>query len=132
MFRAGVLDPKPTRPYRSLAEFRTKVVWPHTLSRERLEENPDKWPCLECKAIGTIYDPEDPPCPVEGNKLRNRIKCPGCGGTRFGPKAKVVEAYGKALAEFKEKLRRWEERKATLRSAWRKLTPAERKVVGLI
>jgi hypothetical protein len=65
------------------------------------------YPCLACRGQGTIYDPEDPPCPVEGNKYRRTIPCAACGRSGKGTKEacrqayqKVVEAHRKAKDEY--------------------------------
>lgn len=39
------------------------------------------YPCFSCDGTGRIYDPNDPPDPIEGNKLRRRIGCPHCNRT---------------------------------------------------
>lgn len=57
------------------------------------------WPCVECRGHGKIYDPEDPPCPIEGNKGRHKIRCPKCDGTGEGQESD----YSKLLKEAKEK-----------------------------
>ena len=53
------------------------------------------YPCLACRGQGTVYDPEDPPCPVEGNKYRRTIRCAACGGRGKGTKEACRQAYQK-------------------------------------
>ena len=65
------------------------------------------YPCLACRGQGAVYDPEDPPCPVEGNKYRRTIRCTACGGSGKGTREacrqacrKTVEAYRQEKAEY--------------------------------
>ena len=41
--------------------------------------------------------------------IRYEIVCPDCNGTGNGPRAKVIEAYRKAVEEFKAEKREYEE-----------------------
>ena len=84
----GWLRTKPARPYNNLADFVEKNSWFRTD-----KYTARKWPCLECRGRGWVYDPEDPPCPVEGNRDRRTLKCITCGGTGEGTKAACIKAY---------------------------------------
>src|SRR5208282_3042467 len=91
-YAAGWLRDKPVRPYRNLTDFVSK--YQYLTSRE--------WPCLACRGRGWDYDPEDPPCPIEGNRGRNTVPCTACGGSGNGTKAACVKAYREAIQRFKE------------------------------
>ncbi len=58
------------------------------------------YPCLACRGRGWVYDPQDPPCPVEGNKYRNTIPCAACGGSGKGTKEACRAAYIDALEAY--------------------------------
>jgi len=88
---------RPVRPYRSLDDFRAK----HT----RFNLRPAVWPCLDCRGLGGVYDPDDPPCPVEGDRYRRIIRCEACRGTGEGTKAACHQAYKAAVAAYHEEAR---------------------------
>ncbi len=90
-YAAGWLRTKPNRPYRNLTDFVSKYQY---LSKR-------EWPCLVCRGRGWDYDPEDPPCPIEGNRGRNTIPCAACGGSGEGTKAACIKAYREAIQRFK-------------------------------
>lgn len=115
---------KPKRPYRSLAEFRDRTLWTSG-ARKFFSENRNRWPCLACQGIGTIYDPNDPPCPVEGNKLRNRIACPKCGGSRCIDKREFSAAYHEAINEYLKEKDEYESLVKAKKVAIKKLTDRE-------
>jgi hypothetical protein len=117
----------PKRPYQSLADFRNRTLY---FDEQFFEENPNKWPCLECKGVGTIYDPNDPPCPVEGNKMRDRIKCPRCGGCRHIPKEEFAKAYREIINEYLEEKAEYQALVKAKRSGLKKLTKAERDAIA--
>jgi hypothetical protein len=48
-----------------------------------------------------MYHPDSESDPVEGNKFRERIKCPGCKGTGESP-------YPVCFAKYKEILSDWQ------------------------
>ena len=60
------------------------------------------YPCLTCRGQGTVYDPTDPPCPVEGNKYRRTIRCTACGGSGRGTKEACRQAYQKIVEEYRQ------------------------------
>lgn len=86
----------PERPYRNLADYLTKAYYgkPHVEGA---------YPCTHCGGDGWVYDPDDPPCPIEGNKMRTRLKCTACAGSKQGPRDAVVRRYNHALAQWREK-----------------------------
>ena len=73
--RNCVLPPVPM----SLQAFRLHMC--NRVGRE-LRQLDTFYPCFKCEGSGRIYDPGDPACPIEGNKLRSRIKCPECEGRK--------------------------------------------------
>lgn len=63
------------------------------------------WPCPDCSGKGWIYDPNDPPCPIEGNKCRDRLKCIHCKATGYDDNNREYweQAYLKELKDKKER-----------------------------
>ena len=117
-FSTGWKHVKPIRPYRSLQEFATKQHW--------LGLHPaDKWPCLACSGRGWNYDPQDPPCPVEGNRDRRTVPCAACGGSGQGTKEACRKAYQEAIARFRQEAKEYEGFVKARRQALKKLTAEE-------
>lgn len=69
---------KPKRPEEPLSWERWFEKQCLSLNRQIL------YPCTRCNGSGTIYDPQTKPCSIEGNKLRPRITCPSCNGSKRG------------------------------------------------
>lgn len=86
----------PKKPACSLEEYR-RACCQH---REKDILDVDFWPCLYCCADGWVYDSEDPPCPVEGNKMRRRLKCPRCEGSRQSDRRTIAAAYRDAISNW--------------------------------
>jgi hypothetical protein len=69
------------------------------------------WPCHNCNGRGSYFDPDDPPCPIEGNKCRRIIKCFSCKTTGYNDESfdvwfnrfKEYLEFQKAVADKKEK-----------------------------
>lgn len=112
---------KPVRPYANLNAFVEQLTrW--TAFNQKC---PGKWPCLECEGSGIIWDPNDPPDPIEGNKLRNRIKCPTCKGSRTGTRQTVMAAYKEQIRRYEKNLAEWNRLTAARASALKKLSKEE-------
>ena len=58
---------------------------------------------LPCTGRKNIWDTHDSPDSIEGNKLRNRVKCPKCKGTGEGAKKAVVASIKSSLQYGKKK-----------------------------
>lgn len=90
-----------------------------------------QWPCYECQGRGKIWDPEGRD-DYEGNKLNRRIDCRLCHGTGNLTHNILHEHYVTKIYEpwrkHKEEVIRYNK---LSRSAKSKLTPEERKVLGL-
>lgn len=67
------------------------------------------YPCLRCHGSKTIYDPNDPRDPIEGNKLRSVIECPNCKGTGKSSQAVLREAWREERAEHKKRRDRYQQ-----------------------
>lgn len=119
---------RPKRPFKSLAEFRTKFS---VFVRTRILDDPSKWPCTICLGRGWDYDPNDEPDVIEGNKLRNRIKCSACNGIGAGPKAPFQAIYARIIKDWKEKVEKFDREEALRKSGLAKLTSDERKALGV-
>lgn len=112
----------PQRPYKSIRDMRERVLFG---SNRFFDEHHDKWPCFACRGNGRIYDPADPPCPIEGNKMRDVIMCSDCGGTRCIPFKEFKAAYSQAINKYKEEKARYQGLVKTRRIALKKLTSEE-------
>lgn len=80
------------------------------------------YPCPQCNGVGIIYDPNDPPDPYEGNKLRRRISCLSCKGTGETTRVVLHEAWKKDREKHKEQRRAYQEMCNMLSSIEKKLT----------
>jgi hypothetical protein len=120
---------RPEPRYKSFGHFRYTNTSP--FARRRLDD-PTFFPCLECEGRSRIYDPQDEPDPIEGNKLRSRIKCPACKGTGEGSYNEVKAAYEATVAGYRESLAKWEHEESLRRSGLAKLTTQEKRALGLI
>jgi hypothetical protein len=83
------------------------------------------WPCLRCNGYGRIYDPNDPPCPIEGNKMCDRITCTKCGGNGESTRKEWAERWKEYLKEYKKRVDQWRHEKSTLSAILSKLTTEE-------
>lgn len=107
------------RPYKSLAEFCEKQG---CLGR-KLDHG--EYPCLTCRGRRWVYDPNDPPCPIEGNKMRNTLKCDACAGTGRSTRKACAAAYQKVIDEWKKEVTEYDRLEALRKSAIEKLTADE-------
>lgn len=116
----------PKKPFRGFYYFAADLK-----SRAHKELKPGDFPCYYCIGSGKVWDPygaDD----YEGNKLNRKILCQVCSGTGIVT-ADVLRSY------YREHyLRPWQMRvrQAKLDKKMRdqiraKLTPAERKAIGL-
>lgn len=113
-------EQKPIRKYKNLQEYN---------DGRSLTCKKHKWPCLACDGYGRIYDPDDPPCPIEGNKMRNKLKCQICSGTGAGTKEEVMQEYKEYIKNFKLQLSKYNELLKHKKSALKKLTQQEIKAL---
>lgn len=90
------------------------------------------YPCPECWGNTRIYDPDDPPCPVEGNKMRSRIKCPTCKGTGESSKQELLKVYRKAVDRDNHILQEWKRNENMRITILGKLTQEEINFLGKI
>lgn len=89
-----------------------------------------KWPCMSCEGMTTIYDPNDPGCPIEGDKMRNRIVCPTCGGRGVGTKAEWQQRRTHHIRLWQERRHVHEKVRALISAALDKLTVEEAAALG--
>lgn len=80
------------------------------------------WPCMLCDGRGKVYDPNDPPCPIEGNKMRSRIPCTKCNGTGKGTKKEWAESFRRSRNHARKIREESTRRKRMLRSIKESLT----------
>lgn len=88
------------------------------------------WPCPQCNGLGRDWDPDDPPCPIEGNKMRNRITCPRCNGTRVTTRSEWQQMLDAAVARHNADARERMTQRAVMRQALDKLTAEEAAALG--
>jgi hypothetical protein len=109
---------------RSIQQTRDgRKSWRLSLAAKSLLEN--AFPCLECDGDGWIYDPKDQPCPVEGNKMRDRLTCPKCKGTRTCPREEFRAYHLEVQKLQKGKYDQAVDGLAKLQKALNKLSPAD-------
>lgn len=101
-----------------------------SLYGSELELGEREYPCHGCGGKGWYYDPNDSPCPVEGNKLRDRIKCAKCKHTGKVPekvgRPVFLKWYHDGRAKYKSQMRAWREHRKNVRAAFRRLTKPQR------
>lgn len=88
------------------------------------------WPCPQCNGLGRDWDPDDPPCIIEGNKMRNRITCPHCKGTCVTSRSEWQRMRDAAVARYNADARERRAQRAVMRQALDKLTPEEAAALG--
>lgn len=110
---------RPRRPYKNFGHF--------CLAHGSSFGNP--YPCLACRGQGTIYDPNDPPCPIEGNKYRRTIRCAACGGSGKGTKEACRKAYQAAIYKYPQEKADYEGLSRLKRQALQRLTKDEIKAL---
>jgi len=129
--RRNIKKKKPVRPYKSFADY-TQWVWGHKgysgYNVRRLSGG--EWPCIFCGGNSTIYDPDDPPCPIEGNKMRDRIKCPSCNGTGKGNKEVHQKTYKETVNRYKRDMEQYKLNVEAVKSGLEKLTDIEYRAIG--
>lgn len=113
------LSERPKRPYRTLAEFAARHNW----GGRKLE--PGTYPCQPCGGRGWVYDPDDPPCPIEGNKMRNTLRCQCCGGSGRGTRQACAAAYKEVIDKWKAEVVEYDRLAALHKGAVKKLTADE-------
>lgn len=96
--------------------------------REMLADG--KWPCHVCLGRGWDYDPNDRPCPIEGNKMRDRITCPECGGGGYGERDWWERRWQLARDQRAAEINAFESVRAVMRQALDKLTTEEAAALG--
>lgn len=118
MYRESVTNFRRIRPRRSYKNFGLFCL-------AHGSDVGNRYPCLACRGQGTIYDPNDPPCPVEGNKYRRTIRCTACGGSGKGTKAACRQAYQETLEAYRTERREYDRLARLRRAAIQKLTNDE-------
>lgn len=114
-FVTGFRRTRPRRSYKSFGLF--------CLAHGSSLGNP--YPCLVCRGQGTVYDPEDPACPVEGNKYRRTISCAACGRSGKGTKEACRQAYQESLEAYHQEKAEYDRLARLRRKTLQKLTKDE-------
>lgn len=96
---------KPKRHWKNVIEAKKSIGW-RVYDNKKLAD-PSWWPCLECGGCGWVYDPHDPPDPVEGNKMRSKIKCSKCEGSGQGQRKELMKAYREQREEDNAEMDRY-------------------------
>src|SRR3990172_8675458 len=82
------------------------------------------WDCIPCAGSGKIYDPDDPPDCIEGNKLRRVLQCQKCKGSGIGTEKEWQNLYKKEMATIKSQNKIQKREAALIKKALHKLTKA--------
>ena len=106
---------RPRRSYKNFGAF----------CRAHGADERNRYPCLACRGDGTVYDPTDPPCPVEGNKYRRTILCAACGSSGRGTKEACRQAYQKIVEEYRQEKSDFDRLAGLRREALQRLTKEE-------
>lgn len=86
------------------------------------------WPCVRCCGDGSIPDPNDPGCDIEGNVRRLNIDCPACKGTGDGTPIQWRRKY----EEYKKECGQLEALKAAKLTSLGRLTPEQIEALRLL
>ena len=89
-----------------------------------------EWPCILCDGRGTIYDPGDLPCPIEGDKMRRRIKCTRCHGTGRADYEDLAQALAREREYWMGRIACENAARAVMLQALAKLTAEEAAALG--
>lgn len=117
---------RPQRPYKNVTEFRNSGHDFIVLDRSGIE-----WPCLHCRGRKWVFAPGSEPDVIEGNKLRDRVKCHPCGGTGKGSRQAILKAYSEVINRWKRRAKAYDEAEAIRKVALAKLTKEEILALGL-
>jgi hypothetical protein len=111
----------------------SKLTFNNFLYFNHIIDEEGKCVCTECDGDGLIWDPNDPPCIIEGNKLRNSIKCPLCKGEKYAERFKSnwKHVFDSSVSEHKKRETREKERTKIRKTALKKLTKKEIEVLGI-
>ena len=88
------------------------------------------WPCPLCDGRKRICDPSDPPCPIEGDKMRNRITCTRCHGAGNITQEWWLDAWQRARDMHTAEVVALDAMRALMRQALAKLTVEEAAALG--
>ena len=121
-------DSKPERRFRGLDGFREYVIGWRSGSKRFFEQNPDKFPCLECRGDGLVDDNKYSCGPYD---RPDQLPCPTCRGTRCCEKQIFKAAYQKGVQEYRDNLAAWKEQESLRKSGLKKLTKEEKLALGL-
>lgn len=112
----------------------TKIVpFSAYIIRNNIINDDGEYFCPHCEGVGKIYNPDDPRCPIEGNKMRGMITCPSCMGSKasLSYQSKWKEIYKKAVKIHKLYKKAKKDHDIRVKQAIKKLTKEDRKVLGL-
>lgn len=111
----------PVRPYKSFKEFLDGIL---TSASNRSKR---QYPCLPCDGRGQWLNPADRDC-IEGFKLVPLTICPHCKGTGETTRERYKSIYEDEIGDWRRDVKR----NKIKNRAIGKLTPTERKVLGLV
>jgi len=84
-----------------------------------------EYACTECHGYGWIYDPNDPPSPVDGNRGRDRLTCQKCKGSGEGKLSDYNEQWKNSQEYHKEQVEKYKRDMILYKSILAKLTEEE-------
>lgn len=87
--------------------------------------------CYNCEGSGRVWHPDSHRDVIEGNKLRETMKCPACKGTKIGKIAEWKTHWRKEKKEYEARKKREIKEQTRRRRILQKLTKADREFLGL-
>jgi len=84
------------------------------------------WPCPQCNGLGRDWDPDE----IEGNKMRNRITCPDCGGSGHGERSWWKNQWLAVHAQRIAEISAFASVRAVMRQALDKVTTEDAAALG--
>lgn len=109
----------PVRPYKNFNEYLKCISAACRHKRQ--------YPCFDCGGYGFRQDPAERD-DYEGHKLTPYSKCPRCNATGEITRAQYKDFYDEEIANWRTDVTR----NKIKNRAIKKLTPTERKVLGLV
>ena len=91
----------------------------------------NEWCCNRCYGSGRVVAPWEQSDPVEGYKNAERVDCSECNGTGKWDEKRWRAWFKKERAEFVQRETVRKEKERVRKQALAKLTPAERKALGV-
>lgn len=89
------------------------------------------YPCRKCRGSRRMYDPNDPPCPIEGYKMVGRVNCDKCNGTGESTSKDWRDYRKKLMQEYRTRLHEWRILTAVYKDLKQKLSGLDKQALRL-